>query len=287
MILVDFSQIFISSFMTQNKIAKGSEDYMSFVRHLVLNTLRHYKTKFKNDGEMVICCDGPNSWRKDYFPLYKGSRKKMREDSSVEWSKLFDSLSIMKEELKNYFPYKVLSFDRVEADDIIATLAKKYHTKESIVIVSGDKDFIQLQRFKNVKQFSPVINKLLKSSEYGGADVYLKTHIITGDRGDGIPNILSADNSIMEGIRQKPITKKKIQEWVTQTPQDFCSDEMFRNYLRNEQIINLVDGFIPKNYVEIINDGYDNYPINNGKQKIFNYFVKNKLKNLMDSIQEF
>ena len=109
-------------------------------------------------------------------------------------------------------------------------------------------------------------------------------NIMRGDRGDGVPNFLSADNVIVVGARQKPLASKKIEKWVSLDPKDFCNEVMLRNYKRNESLVNLA--LIPSAIVNQINEKYDNYKIP-PKSGLLNYFIKNRLKLLMDKIGEF
>jgi len=260
----------------------------ALVRHMVLNSIRAYKNKFgKEYGEMVICCDDRNYWRKDVFPYYKGHRKKDREKSSIDWVMVFEALNRIREELKEFFPYKVVQVERAEADDVIGVLATRNGTwlnnesTERILVLSGDKDFGQLQKFTNVDQYSPVLKKWIRIND---ARRFLREHIMRGDRGDGIPNFLSSDSCLMTGERQKPIQSKKIDDWVDKEPEQFCNDVMLRNYRRNEQLVDLDQ--IPAEIVNKIIEAYDTYEVPK-RRGLLNYFIKYKLKNLVEHIGEF
>jgi hypothetical protein len=240
--------------------------------------------KFKKQyGEMVICCDDKNYWRKSTFPYYKANRKKFRDSSELNWTAIFESLNLIRQELKDYFPYRVIQIDHAEADDIIATLCQKYgDTSEQIVIVSGDKDFQQLQKYNNVTQYDPVRKRWIECDE---PDVFLVDHIIKGDVGDGIPNILSGDDVFVTDARQKPLTAKRIAEIVPQIESGkFVTETLKRNFIRNKMLIDLTE--IPE---EIYNKVIDRYAEQGDKDrsKLFNYFVQNKLKNMLDSISDF
>ena len=288
MILLDLNQVMISNIMTQlspndNKLEE------SLVRHMVLNNIRMYKQKYSADyGEMVICCDDKNYWRKDLFPYYKAHRKVDREKSPLDWNLLFECLNKIRDELKESFPYKVLQIPRAEADDIIGTLVKRYGvylnntTTERILIISGDKDFGQLQKYVNVDQYSPITKKWIKINDAGR---FLKEHIMKGDRGDGIPNFLSPDSSIIMNERQKPLSAKKIEKCIDMKPEDFCTTvEQMINYRRNEQLVDL--DMIPQSIADQVNDAYDNYDVPE-KNGLLNYFIKHRLKLLTEHIGEF
>ena len=287
MILLDLNQVMISNMMKQLGVS-GQVFEEALVRHMVLNSIRAYKNKFgKEYGEMVICCDDRNYWRKDVFPYYKGHRKKDREKSSIDWVMVFEALNRIREELKEFFPYKVVQVERAEADDVIGVLATRNGTwlnnesTERILVLSGDKDFGQLQKFTNVDQYSPVLKKWIRIND---ARRFLREHIMRGDRGDGIPNFLSSDSCLMTGERQKPIQSKKIDDWVDKEPEQFCNDVMLRNYRRNEQLVDLDQ--IPAEIVNKIIEAYDTYEVPK-RRGLLNYFIKYKLKNLVEHIGEF
>jgi hypothetical protein len=276
----------IANIMMQPGAVNNIEE--NLIRHMVLNSIRMYNVKFKDEyGEMVICADDRKYWRRDIFPYYKASRKRDREASPFDWNLIFETLNKIRDELRDTFPYRVLQVDKTEADDIIGTLCHKHgvqlmnETTEKILILSSDKDFMQLQKFANVEQFSPAAKKFLRTNE---PDKFLREHIIKGDRGDGIPNILSSDDTFVTDKRQKPVTEKKLNIWVTEEPVQFCDSLMLRNFKRNESLIDL--GKIPVEYQQKILDAYESAP-RNGRDKLLNYFIKNRMKQLMEHIQEF
>ena len=282
MIIFDFNQVAISSLMEQIGSSKKPVEE-SLVRHMILNVIRTYVKKFKatHGPEVVIACDNKHYWRRDIFPQYKASRKKNRDASGHDWASIFECLHKIKEELKENSPYKVVDVDTCEADDIIAVLTMKYAAHGKVMILSSDKDFAQLQKFPNVEQFSPILKKFIKEQLPAAQ---LKQMIIRGDKGDGIPNILSPDGVFVEGGRQKPITEVKIIQWMNQQPEDFCVGEMLRNYKRNEMLIDLSK--IPNNLQENILDKYDNVQPKT-RQVFMNYMINNRLKNLIEVIDEF
>jgi hypothetical protein len=279
MILIDLSQIMVASTMMSMGKDQTQVD-VSMVRHMVLNSLRMYRQKYHNEyGELVLCCDGRHSWRRDHFPQYKASRKTNRDADSRDWTQIFECLDTIKSELREFFPYKYIEIDEAEADDIIGFLAKTQGIP--IMIISGDKDFIQLQVKKNVKQYSPITKKLIIDKDPAK---YLKEHILRGDSSDGVPNFLSADNSIVDKIRQTPITKKKIELWIDQDPEDFCNEEQLRNYHRNMKLIDLQ--YTPSNIADQVGMQFNEVP--KGKRSgLLNFFIERKLNNLIQDIGEF
>ena len=282
MILVDLSQIMMAS--TMMSMEKGqTEADVDFVRHSVLNSLRMYRSTYVDEyGELVICCDAPNSWRKEYFPLYKAGRRTGRESSPLNWSQIFDCFTTIKTELKTIFPYKFIQVDTAEADDIIGVLCRySSQIKEKVLIVSSDKDFIQLHD-KYVSQWSPVTKKLVNGIE---PSQYLFEHILKGDKSDGIPNILSADDSIVNGVRQKPITKKYIDNFVLHNAElNGRTDTEIRNFHRNEKLIDLKQ--TPKELSDLIWNEYRKEP-EGQRRDLLNFFVEKRLNNLIESLGDF
>ena len=286
MIILDLNQVMISNLMMQlNHEPEVNED---LVRHMILNSIRLYKQKFSAEyGELIIACDDKDYWRKSLFPYYKAHRKEDRAKSTHDWNRIFEVLNKIRDEIRDNFPYKVIQVEHAEADDIIGVLVSsvgkylKNDEDERVLILSGDKDFGQLQKYINVDQFSPVLKKWIKIND---PRRFLREHIMRGDRGDGIPNFLSNDSCIINKERQKPLASKKMDVWVDQEPEMFCDEQMLRNYKRNEQLVDLE--MVPDDIADAILEQYRNYEVPK-RSGLLNYFIKNKLKNLMDSIGEF
>ena len=290
MILIDFTQIAIGSLMVAINRSGENAD-LTLVRHLILNGLRYYRTRFSEKyGELIICCDSRHYWRRDYFTNYKANRKKDREATGHDWNEIFAHLNQIRDELKENFPYKVIDVYGSEADDIIAILIKQVHDDPDSIIISSDKDFIQLHGF-HVKQYSPVSKKFVNSTP---PLEYLREHIIRGDRSDGVPNVLSPDDTFVAEKRQKPMRKtmlmtltEAMEKWE---PKDLfqlakCNrDTWMHNWQRNETLIDLDK--IPHDIRDKILREFKNAPTGD-RSKLFNYFVEKKLNNLIQSIGDF
>ena len=287
MILVDMSQISLASMMMHLNMNKTTKPDEAMVRHMILNSLRMYRSRFKEEyGELVLCFDSRHYWRRDHFPNYKAGRKKSRESSNLDWDAIFSCLNEIKQELKDYFPYKHIEVYGAEADDIIAALCLELeYDNGKTLILSGDKDFIQLHRFTNVSQYSPITKKMIN-----GFDPYhyLDEHILKGDTSDGIPNVLSPDNTFVDGLRQKPLGKKKIAEWTGEIliPVEMAipDGEVKRNFQRNQQLIDLSKA--PEEIFLTCIREYHDAP-DGDRSKLLNYFTKKRLRNLTESIGEF
>ena len=284
MFIVDLSQTMISTFMATIGNHTNIPVEENLLRHMVLNAIRSYNVKFRREyGQMIIACDDRRSWRKEMFPYYKANRQKDREESEIDWNSVFEILNKVRDELKVYFPYKVIHIDRAEADDIIGTLVHEHgNTLEKIMIVSGDKDFRQLQTYVNVKQYDPTRKKYL---EERNPDRYLREHILRGDRGDGVPNFLSQDDCFVVGVRQKQLRETKIDLWVNQEPEEFCDETMLRRYNRNKQMVDL--SMIPDDIKQAVMEEFNNVGEKKTRAMLFQYFIDKKLKNLIEDIDQF
>lgn len=283
MILVDLNQVLLAGLMVQIAGQKNVKLEEDLVRHIALNILRGHVKQFKAEyGEVVLCCDNRKYWRKDYFPFYKAHRKKARDNSSLDWNMIFNILGNLKEDLKKYFPYKVLDVDRAEADDIIGTLVPAFAAKEKILILSSDGDFLQLQMYgKNVKQYNPTQKKYIVSKE---PLIELKQKIITGDAGDGIPNIMSPGDTFVRGVRQKVLTENRMTTFMSKNHDEYEDESARIGYSRNETLIDL--RHIPEDIQKSIIDTYNNTKPS-PRMKLMTYFMEKKLKNLMEVIEEF
>ena len=283
MIIVDYSGIALASII----INKTNDEDM--IRHMILNSLRMYHKRYKDEyGEMVLAVDAANNWRRSVFPQYKASRKKNRKESTFDWNEAFRLLNLVREEIAENFPYKVIRVDKCEADDVIGTIVADKSTiqfnVEKIMIVSSDRDFLQLQRFPNVKQFSPLLKKELKEDN---ARYYLFNHIIRGDKGDGVPNILSNDDTFVEGFRQTPMSQKKVDSIIEDLEQGelLYAASWYRNYLRNERLIALSE--TPQELKNEIINTYEKQDPWSNKSKVLPYLIAKRCNNLIESVQEF
>ena len=283
MILVDFSAIAVANIAVQKL---NDED---MIRHMILNTLRMYRSKYKDKyGELVLACDGPNNWRKTFYPEYKANRRKGREESTFDWAAAFTIMNNVREEIKENFPYKVLHIDGCEADDIIATVVEytneEFGAYEDVMIISGDKDFVQLQKYKNVSQFSPVQKKSLAEKN---PRAFLVEHIMRGDASDGVPNVLSGDDVFITGSRQTPLSKKKLDAII----EDLNEGELlyaaswYRNYQRNETLIDLSK--TPSDLKNNIIQEFTSQDQWKNKGHVLPYLINKRCNQLIESVQEF
>lgn len=266
--------------VTVNQPQKIDED---ITRHVTLNTLRAYKKKYgKEYGDIIICADNRNYWRRSVFPYYKAMRKANREKSNFDWHVIFSALNKILIEIQTHFPYRVINIDSAEADDIIGTLAPRYAVNEKVLIISSDKDFLQLQKYPNVKQFSPNLDRFISTDN---PDRFLKTHVLKGEAGDGIPNFLSADDVFVTKTRQKPLSKKKLDMLLEANLDNILNNLEMTRYKRNQTLIDL--SFIPVELQNKIVDASKIKPREYSYSELTKYFMENNLKNLFDVITDF
>jgi len=300
MIIVDFNQTAISALMAELGGRTDVEIRKDLIRHMIINNLRSYRVKFGAEfGELVIACDNRHYWRKDKFAHYKASRKKARADSGFDWRLIFDTLAEIRAELDQFFPYAVIDVDGAEADDVIAVLTAWTQTNDlqepdglfgepqpqPVLILSGDHDFIQLQKYKNVAQYSPVHKRWVKPDST--ITSYLMEHIIKGDKGDGIPNILSADDTFVTDARQRPITAKRLESWQQYSPDEFTTHvdiETARNFQRNRYLIDF--DYIPDTVRNNIIEAWTGR-VHKDRGQLLNYFMQHRMKNLLEHLGEF
>jgi hypothetical protein len=301
MILVDYSQVALATILTFQRELKGTEsEVKNLIRHVVLSTIKSYKKKYgKEYGQIVIATDGRKYWRKEVFEHYKAGRKKARDASDLDWKLIFDTMSEIRDDLAEYFPYKVIKYDRAEADDIIAVLTEYVQSNEliqeglmeeaqKVLILSSDKDFKQLQLAPyssgNVKQWSPMLKKFITATKQEITDFTIE-HIVKGDAGDGIPNILSKDDVFVVGERQKPVSAKRLAEFYEKGIDACRNDEERRNWQRNVTLVAFDK--IPKDVKDAIVESYLNSKPTNDKMKIMNYLIEHRCRLLLDELEDF
>ena len=279
MIIIDYNGIAISNIVTQKLDIDEN-----LIRHMILNSIRMYRTKFKDKyGEIVIAGDAGNNWRYKAFPQYKASRKKNRKDSKMDWNEVFRVTNMVWDELGEYFPYKTIKVDGCEADDVIGVLVEntqEFGNHEEVMIVSADKDFAQLQKYNNVSQFSPMTKKYIKVEH---PRKQLLELILKGDTSDGVPNVLSSDNVFVDGSRQTPL-RRPIMEALMEDPSS-QGPEIKRNVERNMRLISLE--FTPEELKKEIIYTYDNQDKTQNKSKVFNYLVEKRCRRLLEDVKDF
>lgn len=279
MILIDYNAIAIANIVTQRLDIEEN-----FIRHMILNSLRMYRSKYHSKyGELVICTDGMKNWRYDVYPHYKFKRKDARKESKMDWNEVFRITNMVLDEIEENFPYRVVRHEKCEADDIIAALCEntqEFGKHEPVLIVSSDKDFAQLQKYSNINQYSPMKKRFIVEET---PRKQLMELIMKGDQVDGIPNVLSPDNSFVDSIRQNPLRKKVLDELINNPKSQ--GEEIFRNYCRNKKLIDLSE--TPQLVKEEVIYTYENQDKWSNKGKVFPYLVDKRCRQLLENVEEF
>ncbi len=286
MIIIDVSNIAYAAMFQHIAIQKQFPLNEDTLRHLVLNSLRANVKKFKHvyaptSKSVVLAFDSANYWRRDLFPHYKACRRLNRANSPFDWDLIHVYMNTIMTELVQKTPYTPVLVNGAEADDVIGTLAPLAAAQESVMIISGDKDFPQLQTNRKISQWAPVLKKFIAEP---APELQLKQLIIRGDKDDGIPNILSADDIFVTGGRQRPISEKKLITWLTQAPEQFCDQSMLHNYYRNQKLIDLT--CIPTTLKHDIIQAKEQAPTVT-KSQFLTYLIEKQLDNLIACVDEF
>jgi len=298
MILIDFSQFAIANILSPEfkpdlKIGCWTPSSVNIIRHAILSGLLYVRSQYGGRfGEIVLACDGRNNWRKEIFPHYKANRKKTRDSSDLDWSRILDTISQIRDEIDVFLPYQVICLDRAEGDDVIAVLTKwaadnpvphgLLDEPEPVLILSSDHDFAQLQKYQNVSQYSPAQKKWMPCENPQQA---IFEHIAGGDSGDGVPNVLSdAATLVTDGIRQKAMRAPRLAEFA-EKGRDACEDDFQRE--RWDLNAKLVDfDCIPADVQSSIIDKYSTGP-KKDRKKLFGYLTQNGCRLLLERIGEF
>ena len=295
--VLDFSQTVIAAVSVISKDLKGG-DAPDLIRHCALNQILKLKKKF---GNLVIAVDSRQGyWRKDNFPAYKGHRKHAKaKDDFLDWDLIGRVMDEFKQELIDNFQYKVIEVSKAEADDILAVLSKYHLTNEletmglfeepqEIILVSTDGDSNQLLKYPHVKQWH-----IIKDSFVSVADpkMSLVEKVCKGDAGDNVPGILTSDQwaedraNNIKPTRQKPFKSTRLENFYVKGIDACLDDTEKKHYLRNQMLVDLDN--IPSEIEQNIIDTYKNYTVKGSKMKILTYLGKHRMKQLMDSANQF
>lgn len=309
MILTDLSQL-IHANVYMGEAAECAKNpstaSKNMIKHSVFNSIRaNYVLHKKRFGDMILCCDSETGyWRKDYFPNYKCQRTEAKKNAvtDIKWGFVNEVKAELIDDLDKYFPFTVISVSGAEGDDCIGVLTK-YITEnvkedeedifgdvsaEKILILSSDRDNFQLQKNKNVSQWSPQEKKLLKCDNPTHA---LIEKIVRGEAGptsDSIPNVRMGDDTFITRTRQKPIKEEYLQSFLnSDDPISICkTPEEIHNFLRNEKLISYDK--IPTELCGKIIDSYlEKSSRKHSKMGLMGYFTSNKMVNLLGSITDF
>jgi 5'-3' exonuclease len=288
-LLLDFSNIAWATFHANVKINKDTSLTQAQLnqhwKYLMLNSIQRLKTKHQ-PNEFVICFDS-YSWRKKYFRFYKARREMTKKKSGMDYKAFIAVIDEIHEDLKTYFPFKVVRVSWAEADDVIAALTKHIGQRgDQIIIASRDKDFKQLLS-SDVMLWDTIEWKWIKCEH---PKTYLIKHILMGDAGDDVPNVRSDDDVfITEGKRQKPCGPKGVEKILQDGLEEWIKKEgLLENFRRNKRLIRLTKSTIPGRVWNGAIECYEEQPTKKGNyQLLVKYFAENRMRNLQKSIDKF
>ena len=254
LILVDFNnvcyQVVFSKWLSEKykghtKANINGEHFEELVRdslkltfHKVMNILEWNQN---SQTDILFAKDGYKLWRKErLFKEYKAHRKGVRDASPVDFPLVFMVFDRIWTELKAVLPFRFITIEHIETDDIIyETIMKEYDNYDSFQIYSTDGDFRQLLRHKKVELYNPKMRKFITVDD---PEFDLFEKIVRGDKSDGIPNIYA--DSIQE--RQKPIFTTRVKNWYDDKNEfkEFLKTqpkEVQKRFVRNKRLIDMRD----------------------------------------------
>lgn len=285
--ILDFSGVMLASILRAYKEQPKTID-VNLIRHVILSTIKFYNKDFRHTyGKPLIACDTRNgTWRRDFFPHYKIKRSTSRPVPPEVWTEIMTAMDQVKNEIKEELPYPVIEVPKAEGDDVIAVISKSL--SEPTVIISNDKDFNQLI-CSTIHQYRPLNKTLIKKPESSVA-----CHIIQGDAGDGIPNMLSDDDTFaVSGKRQIPLTAKYrhglLAEFNNLSNPNNEFNKYHRNLIRNQTLIDF--NHIPESLAaSILHEFRSQTEDKQGKgykYSMMGYLIKHKMDVLKEQIDQF
>lgn len=297
MIIEDFSRCAYATIHAfEDDIKKcGPEELENLIRHAIISSFLTTKLRFSGQyGKLYIALDGMKNFRYGITDHYKCRRKKDRKDDGMPWQQIFEVLTKIKAEAKEFWPWQIVWSDYGEADDVMAVLVEEVANKnmvdtglmeepEPVLLCTSDHDMYQLHRYKNVKQFCH------RKQKYVDAGVpinqaFFNDWIMRGDDGDDVPNIFSDLAVFAEGRRQVPCIAKRTQPILEhKSIFDYKGDPAIEKRIReNYQLIHF-DG-IP---IDVRDDILENFK--NGKaapkMKMMKYLAQNGCKRLLGDVE--
>lgn len=292
LILVDMSQVSISTIMAtfKPKELTDFDESIPLIRHLMFSVLLEKIDKFRKDKvnhKVVLCYDnsGPKGyWRRDVYPAYKANRSKSRQDSDYNFEIIYKAMDTVKAELVQYFPFISLNVPRMEADDLIAVLTKRFAPLGSeVYILSSDGDFTQLHDLGNVKQWSAVQKKWVQPKN-GTAYRDLLHKCIKGDKKDNVaPMKCLPDHYTNDESGKAPMVRAaELEGWLSDP--STIPEEYLDRFNQNMSVLDLKN--IPSEHEQLINSTFDSTIPSDGK-KLYSFMVKNRLSKLIEKIQRF
>lgn len=267
---IDYSHIcFRVLFSLRSEL--GKIDNIEIIRHVILKNVFHLIDKF-NPTFVVVACDHGKSWRKKFYEGYKSARREKRDkDDGFNWKEFYEFISNLAVEMRENFPFTVLSVPYLEADDIIAYMVRA-NPNVNKVMVTSDSDYVQLLKYENTKLYDPIKKLMINKLPYE-AELALTTKILMGDKSDSISSIeprlgpKTAMKMIDSGELDKRLLEEKFKE----------------KYELNSKLIDLTR--TPRDLINILEKQLSDYVLAK-PSGIFQYFVEKGLRDFLSKTNE-
>lgn len=283
MILIDYSNVAMSCLAVGMRMESGNIMSQGFL----LGKIKAYNTKFRDVyGELVIANDhGGMTWRHAYYKHYKAHR--VVKDPDEAFIEMMQVRADMYKSLKEHSPYRCVSIRGAEGDDIGGVLARQPGRH---MLISADKDWTQICS-DTIKCYNPI-----KKEQIDNGPNYIDQLILSGDPGDGIPNFLSDDDTLVnKEKRQKPLTKKIKEQMYdafdqyTEIPdlnvKGVTTEQMQKNYIRNQKLIDFRK--IPKIIVKQIEDEFHSQEGKHKGKDLMTMILAMKASNYVSCLNDF
>lgn len=235
--------------------------------------LRSLKKIFKEHeaSKVIICLEGHGNWRKQYYPEYKANRVGAREASKIDFDAFFKAQDEFVGNLAALLSnVQFLRVPHAEADDLIGVITKKYPNWK-ITLISSDRDFYQLYKYSNYRQYDAIKGKYIEVLDPIN---YLLEKIILGDAGDNVPKLKAG---VGPKTAEKIINSEEgLEEWLK-------LENLEAEFERNTTLISF--DFIPEEVQNDITKAVDAWKGTKFKpSEMMNFLVKNSCGGMMSEI---
>lgn len=221
-LLFDLNNLAMRNFFTKEIQPDSPNPQYQLWKYEIFSQIYWSIQKFKPVDEIILACDGKDSWRKLLFDRYKGDREKKRRDD-IDWDTLFAQLNSFIQDIKQHIPFKVIKVNRAEADDVIAVLCN--NIKKHTIIMSNDSDFLQLQS-STTSVYNPTKGEYLWLTE--DKDVFLSKLCLKGQSKDNIFNA-KTPSDYPEELRKPPLGEKTADKIIENGLNDFLDSKQTIN----------------------------------------------------------
>lgn len=273
-LLIDFSHLSIRNLFADREIINNPNPEFNLHRHQLITSLLFLIKKF-NPNEVVLGIDNKLNWRKKLYTDYKAHRKAKRDQDVFPWDAYYTYLEELIQDIKDNFPFKVIEQRYAECDDIIAILCKYSPFSGENIVVTSDKDFVQLLSLPHVKIYDPIKRKFMEEKQ---PKIFLEAKILMGDKSDNIP-------AIKPRVGEKTAWKlANNKDELDALLHDAESGKAYRkNYKLNRILIDF--NSIPDVIKTKVLKQYDIYEMNEfGSLALTRFFKKLKLKKLASDV---